>query len=223
VFGEGQGPKQLAEQLGRDHLYVDASRLVTFLGLHDVDRFLNTKGSDTTGLRNAYTFLFTTRGIPLVYYGDEVALRGGGDPDNRRDFPGGWAGDGHDAFRATGRTTEEAAVWDHVKRVLRVRAGSAALRRGKLVTLRVDDWTYAYARVAEGEAVVAVFNQGRDGADLAVPLEGIGAKLLPGAADLLDGGDAASDGTTLRLRVPARGARVVALRTEGGPGIRGRR
>jgi glycosidase len=35
----------------------------------------------------AYAFLFTIRGIPLIYYGDEVGMTGGGDPDNRRFFP----------------------------------------------------------------------------------------------------------------------------------------
>jgi glycosidase len=37
----------------------------------------------------------TARGIPMIYYGDEIGMRGGGDPDNRRDFPGGWPEDAH--------------------------------------------------------------------------------------------------------------------------------
>ena len=67
--------------------------LVTFSGLHDVGRFMNEPGATVEGRQLADTFLLTARGTPLVYYGDEIGLRGGGDPDNRRDFPGGFAGD----------------------------------------------------------------------------------------------------------------------------------
>ncbi len=75
--------------LARDHLYRDPSVLVTLLGLHDVPRFMGEPGATVAALKNAFTFLFTTRGTPLLYYGDEIAMAGGGDPDNRRDFPGG--------------------------------------------------------------------------------------------------------------------------------------
>jgi glycosidase len=93
VFAEGQSLKQLPEALARDQLYPDPSSLVVFLGLHDVPRFMNEPGATVQGLKLAYTFLFTTRGIPLIYYGDEIAMPGEGDPDNRRDFPGGWLSD----------------------------------------------------------------------------------------------------------------------------------
>ena len=108
----------------RDRLYPDPSQLVTFLGLHDVPRFLNEPGATTAGLKLAYTFLLTTRGIPLVYYGDEIALPGGSDPDNRRDFPGGFAGDPRNAFSAAGRTPEQQAVFAHVQRLNRLRAAT---------------------------------------------------------------------------------------------------
>ena len=110
AFAQGKPLRDLAMTLARDHLYPDASRLVTFLGLHDVPRFMNEPGATTDGLRLAFTFLMTARGTPLVYYGDEIAMPGGGDPDNRRDFPGGWAGRRAECLRsAQGRTPARSA------------------------------------------------------------------------------------------------------------------
>ena len=72
-------------------------------------------GATREGLMLAETYLMTTRGIPLIYYGDEIALAGAGDPDNRRDFPGGWPGDKHNAFTGEGRTKEEREVFGLVR------------------------------------------------------------------------------------------------------------
>ena len=90
AFGEGKQLREVSMMLGRDHLYADASSLMTILGTHDVSRFMNEPGATPDGLKLAYTLLLTVRGTPLVYYGDEIAMPGGNDPDNRRDFPGGW-------------------------------------------------------------------------------------------------------------------------------------
>lgn len=104
VFAHGKSIRELATTLGQDHLYPDPNLLVTFLGLHDVPRFMSEPDATVEGLKLALTFLMTTRGIPLIYYGDEIGMPGGADPDNRRDFPGGWPGDPRDAFLAKGRT-----------------------------------------------------------------------------------------------------------------------
>jgi len=100
----------------------------------------------------------TTRGTPLIYYGDEIAMRGGGDPDNRRDFPGGWKEDPHNAFKKSGRTPDEENVHAHVKRLLSLRRKLEPLRRGEVVELVVTDATYAVARVTARQAVVVAFN-----------------------------------------------------------------
>src|SRR5687767_8801864 len=69
-----------------------------------------------------FTFMLTARGIPLIYYGDEVALPGGNDPDNRRNFPGRWPNDARNAFAASGRSASEQSVWAHVQKLLKLRA-----------------------------------------------------------------------------------------------------
>ncbi len=158
AFGQGQPLREVAQMLSRDRLYENPSQLVTFLGLHDVPRFMHEPGATREGLKLAFTFLMTARGIPLVYYGDEIAMTGGGDPDNRRDFPGGWPGDPRNAFEAAGRTPEEQDVFAHVQRLTRLRAELTPLRRGETRNLRVDEQQWAYARLYAGEAVIVALN-----------------------------------------------------------------
>jgi glycosidase len=162
AFAQGKPLRNVAMTTARDHLYPDPSQLVTFLGLHDVQRFMNEPGATTEGLKLAFTFLATVRGTPLVYYGDEIAMRGGNDPDNRRDFPGGWKGDPRDAFAAGGRNEEEQSVFERVRRLLRLRAEEAVLRRGEMVNLAVGEQTWAYARVSAGAAAVVLLNNGNE-------------------------------------------------------------
>jgi glycosidase len=109
-------------------------------------------------LKLAFTFLLTMRGIPQLYYGDEIALRGGNDPDNRRDFPGGWAGDSRNAFEASGRTEEENDVFNHLKKMLRLRAELEPLRRGKLMHLAINEQSYVFARYTNNKTVIVAFN-----------------------------------------------------------------
>lgn len=131
---------------------------MTLLGSHDVQRFMNEPGATTDGLKLALTFLLTMRGIPQLYYGDEIAMRGGNDPDNRRDFPGGWPGDARNAFEVSGRTPEENDVFEHVKKALRLRAELEPLRRGGLMHLAITDQTYTFARFTASKTVIVAFN-----------------------------------------------------------------
>jgi glycosidase len=75
------------------------------------------------------------RGIPQLYYGDEIAIQGGGDPDNRRDFPGGFPNDARDAFTERGRTFDELTVFEHVRKLTALRRELEPLRRGALAQL----------------------------------------------------------------------------------------
>jgi glycosidase len=100
----------------------------------------------------------TTRGTPLLYYGDELAMAGGGDPDNRRDFPGGFAGDAHNAFTKAGRTATENDVFEHVKWLAKLRRDLPALRRGSLVHVYDEEQQTVFARVLGDQAAFIVFN-----------------------------------------------------------------
>lgn len=161
VFVHNQPFGKLAQVIAADTNYVDATRLVTFLGLHDVGRFMSEPGATVDGLKLAFTYLLTARGTPLIYYGDEIALRGGGDPDNRRDFPGGWPEDKHNAFAKSGRTSEEQQVFAHVKKLLALRRELEPLRRGQMLTLSSGPQTGGFARLTDRAAVLVAFNNNR--------------------------------------------------------------
>jgi glycosidase len=167
VFAKGDSVKPLSNTLSHDYLYPHPDLLVTFLGLHDVTRFMNEKGATIEGLKLAFTYLLTTRGIPMLYYGDEIALPGGNDPDNRRDFPGGWKEDSRNAFTAEGRTPDESDVFEHVRKLTRLRREWPDLRNGTLTELAITENAYAYSR---GDVIVAL-NNGKQEESLDLPLK----------------------------------------------------
>ena len=201
TFAEGQPLRDLARLLGKDSLYPDPARLVTLVGLHDVKRFLNEPGATPEGLKLAFTFLFTARGIPLVYYGDEVALAGGEDPDNRRDFPGGWKEDPRSAFEPAGRTAVENGVFEHVRQLIALRRDSEALRRGRTELLYTGPETAVYARRAS-DVVIAVFHNGKEAATVEFDAEGVYEQKMGPAAPLVVANGRA------RVTLPARSAAV---------------
>ena len=172
VFAKRQPMTKLAQTLAADTNYVDARNLVTFLGLHDTARFMSEPGATVEGLELAFTYLLTTRGTPMIYYGDEIAMRGGGDPDNRRDFPGGWAEDKRNAFEPSGRTEEENRVHTHVKQLLALRRELEPLRRGSLVQLNSTNDLCAFARITADSSVIVAFNNSSQEQSITIPLIG---------------------------------------------------
>lgn len=198
VFGEGQSIRAIGQLLAHDQLYRDPSSLVTLLGLHDVQRFMHEKGATTAGLKLAYTLLLTIRGTPLIYYGDEIALAGGNDPDNRRDFPGGWRGDARDAFTPGGRSAEQQDVFKHVNALLTLRAARPDLRGGRTQHLFIDDKAFVYRR---GASVIAINNVNE-----AVTVEVEGA--VPTSAAVGACGAPVKRGTLTAITIPARSSCV---------------
>ena len=61
-------------------------KMLNLLDSHDTDRFLSRVDGDERRLRAAFAIMFFYPGIPSVYYGDEIGLQGGYDPDCRRCF-----------------------------------------------------------------------------------------------------------------------------------------
>lgn len=206
TFAEGKSVKETARVLAHDGLYPDVSRLVTFLGLHDVPRFMSEPGATVASLRLAFTFLLTTRGIPMIYYGDEIAMEGGNDPDNRRDFPGGWPGDARNAFSRAGRTAEESALFEHVKKLIALRKASVALRRGGTENLMVGEQQWAYARTMLGATVLVVLNNSAAEAEVVAPIP----PMLRGKwTDRLGGLGTVEMGEVLRVKLGARSSAVL--------------
>ena len=209
VFAKRQPMTKLAQTLAADTNYVDARNLVTFLGLHDTARFMSEPGATVEGLELAFTYLLTTRGTPMIYYGDELAMRGGGDPDNRRDFPGGWVEDKHNAFERSGRTEEENRVHAYVKKLLALRRELEPLRRGSLVQLNSTNDICAFARVTSDASAVMAFNNSSQ--EQTIRIELVGA--LAGQKEFFNRLDSIQvvsvDSGTITLTLAARSAAIL--------------
>ena len=158
AFAEGHRLDEIPKTLGSDYLYTNSEILVTLLGGHDDGRFMSEKGATIAGLKLANAFLLTTRGVPQLYYGDELAMTGPDEPTTRGDFPGGFPGDKRNAFTSQGRTREENELVDYIRKLTRLRAELEPLRRGALINLYVSEQQYAYARRTKTDTVVIVIN-----------------------------------------------------------------
>ena len=171
VVIQGASMQKLVEVLQHDELYPHPDTLVTFLGNHDDRRFISEDGSSPAKLKAAFSLLLTLRGIPQIYAGDEIGLPGGDDPDNRRDFPGGFPGDPRNAFTAAGRTPEQQDIFTHVQSLLTLRQNHSALRTGKQWHIGWDDNYYAFLRESPDEKLLVIYNNAQTPLDLNIPVE----------------------------------------------------
>jgi glycosidase len=169
VLLRGAPTGRIANILRQDQLYLHPDWLVPFFANHDVPRFSSEAGSSPAKLLCAYGLVLTLRGIPQLYYGDEIAMPGGGDPDNRRDFPGGWPGDPQNAFSEEGRTPEQQKIFFAVRNLLQLRRRHSALRIGKLLHVFSDEELYAFVRQTDDERLLVVFNNGGKSRTITIP------------------------------------------------------
>jgi len=202
---------RIADVLRHDTLYVRPEMLVPFFANHDVSRFASTEGSSPAKLKLAFGLTLTLRGIPEIYYGDEIGMPGGGDPDNRRDFPGGWIGDTNNAFTQAGRTREQQEIFSCVQALLKLHHEHTALRGGWLWHLASDETSYVFARESEEERLVAAFNNADQPRELRVPLGDTPAQRAS-VIDLLFG-DAKVElaGKEIRITMPGQSLSIFSL------------
>lgn len=158
AFAEGKRLDEIPKMLAKDYLYADPNILVTLLGGHDDGRFMSEKGATIAGLKLANAFVLTTRGVPQLYYGDEIGMTGPDEPTTRGDFPGGFRGDKRNAFSQQGRNKEEQDLFAYIRKLTHLRSEHAPLKRGTLLNLYVSEQQYAYARTLRGATVVVVIN-----------------------------------------------------------------
>ena len=211
VLLHGAPAGRIADILRQDSLYPHPEYLVPFFGNHDVIRFAGATGATPKKLQLAFGLTLTLRGIPELYYGDEIGLPGGGDPDNRRDFPGGWPGDGQNAFTREGRTREQDELFAYVQSLLRVRREHAALRGGALWHLASDDLSYVFLRETEGEKLVVAFHNGSSNRNLKISLRDTPAQEASDISVLLGDAQAELSGRELRLQLPAQSLSIFEL------------
>lgn len=164
-FGWTEGVNKLYTTLAQDIVYKDPMRQVVFLDNHDIARFYSVVGEDTSKYKMAYAWLMTTRGIPQMYYGDEILMTGFTSPNDgyvRQDFPGGWTGDAANKFTAEGRTAKENSIFNYIRRLNKFRQQSSAIKTGKLMQFYPIDGVYVYFRYDGKQTVMCLMNTNKE-------------------------------------------------------------
>ena len=181
------GLDKLADVLnGSMGFYGDDALMSSFLGNHDVPRFVSHAAGDIGDLwgngahaqawsappdqpastqpyerlKQAFTLLAGLNQIPLLYYGDEIGLAGAGDPDNRR------------VMMFDGLSAIQEELLAHVKQVFQARKGSEALRRGDFNFIHTSTDSLAFHRQEGQSEAIVVINRGSS--PVTLDLSGVG-------------------------------------------------
>ncbi len=159
-FGWMEGVSKLYNTLSNDFLYKDPSRNVIFLDNHDMTRILSQVGESIPKVKMGVAWLMTCRGIPQLYYGTEVLMKGISNPDGwvRLDFPGGWEGDKKNAFTQVGLTPEELDMHAYTKKLAQFRKASTAITKGKMTQYLPNEGLYVYFRYDNNQTVMCIMN-----------------------------------------------------------------
>ncbi len=145
------------EQLLRRYQRAVTEVQFNLLGSHDTPRVRTVLAGDDEALRMAFLLLLIFPGAPCIYYGDEIGLEGGHDPDSRRAMP--WS---QEAWNRDLRA--------FIRRVIEVRSGHAALRTGGLSVLYAADDLLVFSRYDDDAVFVAVLNVGKARGDVVLEL-----------------------------------------------------
>ncbi len=177
---------------------------LNLLGSHDTPRMRTVLGDDLTGVRIATLLQATLPGAPCIYYGDEIGISGGNDPDDRRAFP--WD-----------RSRWDGELWAFVRGLLHLRAAEPALRADVVMVVGAAGGAVAYERRAGSTRLIVAVNAGDSavGLDLTLPEVADGTRLEPLDLTGSDGMGRAGGGTIIggmvRLDLGARCGAILRL------------
>jgi len=160
-FGWTDGVNKLYSTIAQDFVYKNPYNNVIFLDNHDLSRAYSVYKEDLKKYKIALAWLLTCRGIPQLYYGNEVLMAGNTQPNDgyvRKDFPGGWIGDKENKFTKEGRDSKENEVWDLISTLANYRKTSKALTTGKMTQFAPQDGVYTYFRYEGDETILCIMN-----------------------------------------------------------------
>ena len=159
-----------------DHFYGDGALMSTWIGNHDIPRAIHFASGQITDCRQgsyvgnswtpstfaqptdtaayerlalAFVVMLTNGGVPMIYYGDEIGLAGGGDPDNRRMM----------SWNDASLLAPQVALRSTVRALAHARGANPVLGRGRRVTLSATADTWVYRRtgcMGTSDVIVAI-------------------------------------------------------------------
>ncbi|MEA3505194.1 MAG: glycoside hydrolase family 13 protein [Bacteroidota bacterium] len=163
--GWTEGIARLYENLSADFLYPRPNDLIVFADNHDLTRFYTSINEDFDKYKMAMTYVFTTRGLPMLYYGTEFLMTGfehQGHGFIREDFPGGWKNDKVNVFSRKGLAENQIKALNFTSKLIKYRAASKVLQQGKLTQFIPEDGVYVYFRHNDDGAVMVIFNNNNE-------------------------------------------------------------
>lgn len=137
---------------------------MTMLGSHDTPRLLTMVGGDVTAVKLAFLCMMTLPGAPCIYYGDELGLTGGYDPECRAAMP--W--DRLDVLKGD--------LWRFTRDAIALRRAHPVLRRGTFEVVYAQGEVVAYRRALPemgGAQALVVLNAGQEAAPVTLPVGGL--------------------------------------------------
>lgn len=155
------GVNKLYNTASNDFLNKNPMQNVLLLDNHDEPRFFSVVGENVEKQKIGYQWLLTYRGIPQLYYGSEVLMKGFTSPFDglvRKDFPGGWSDDNKSAFTGKGLTKDEREMQDLVKKLGNFRKNSSAIKTGKMMHYVPVNGVYVYFRYDDDQTIMCVMN-----------------------------------------------------------------
>lgn len=164
-FGWNDGVNELYTTLAQDFVYKDPTRNVIFLDNHDLSRFFSVVGEDVMKYKSSLAWLLTCRGIPQLYYGDEIGMAGFTSPNDgyvRKDFPGGWPSDSLNKFTISGRNAQEEGIWRHIAKLANFRKTSSAITTGKMMQFAPKEGEYVFFRYDNKQTIMTVLNTAKE-------------------------------------------------------------
>ncbi|MDH5034114.1 glycoside hydrolase family 13 protein [Chryseobacterium cucumeris] len=157
-----KGMIRIYDSFTSDFLYPDINNTLVFFENHDTERWNEIFNANPDAYKMALTLISTVRGIPQIYYGSEIGMRGdkktGGDADIRRDFPGGWKSDTQNAFNPSAQTAEQKEFFRFTQKLLNWRKGKDVIHHGKTKNFVPQDGVFVYFRYNEKESVMVAIN-----------------------------------------------------------------
>jgi glycosidase len=159
---EHKATREFYREIANDFIYTDPNMMLTFLDNHDMGRFYSAVQGDDQRYLNALTLLFGMRGIPQLYYGNEIGMSGGHDPENRNEFPGGFDDGLRNAFTPEGRTDRENLIYDQIKAFITFRKAYPAIFRADMVhDLQNDIYLVSRKDPDSGHVMLLAYNPGQ--------------------------------------------------------------
>ena len=210
--------KSVYSTIARDFQYSDLNKVLLFWSNHDTARIGDVFGGSYDKMKLAFAMLATMRGMPQMFYGDELMFTIGtsrrDDGRLRMDFPGGWEGDSIDLFSEGGRKeAAKSAQWagaadlhEYVKTLLTWRKGKDVIHTGKTMHFIPEDNTYAYFRYNDTDLVFVFLNNSDKNANVTWSRFSEMTSGLRGGVNVLTGGEIEISDATV---VPANTALIV--------------